>query len=48
MFLLDYCKKEITPELKVSTKPEDIPACLHVGALQDCYAGTNVRVQLQE
>lgn len=48
MFSLDYREKEISTNLKASTKPEDIQACLHAGVLPDCYEGTNVRLQLQE
>ena len=47
VFPLDYIEQEITPEMKASTKPEDIQACLHAGVLPDCYEGTNIRIEVQ-
>ena len=47
VFPLDYAEQDITPEIKASTKPEDIQACLHAGVLPDCYEGTNIRIEVQ-
>ena len=47
VFPLDYAEQDITPEVKASTKPEDIQACLHAGVLLDCYEGTNIRIEVQ-
>lgn len=47
VFPLDYVEQEIPPELKASTKPEDIQTCLHAGVLPDCYEGTNIRIEVQ-
>ena len=47
VFPLDYVEREITLEMKASTKPDDIRACLHAGVLPDCYEGTNIRVEVQ-
>ena len=47
VFPLDYAERDITPEVKASTKPEDIQACLHAGVLPDCYEGTNIRIEVQ-
>ena len=47
VFPLDYAEQDITPEIKASTKPEDIQACLHAGVLPDCYEDTNIRIEVQ-
>ena len=47
VFPLDYVEQDITPEVKASTKPEDIQACLHAGVLPDCYQDTNIRIKVQ-
>ena len=47
VFPLDYVEREITPEMKASTKPDDIRACLHAGVLPDCYKGTNIHIEVQ-
>ena len=47
VFPLDYVEQEITSEMKASSKPEDIQACLHAGILPDCYEGTNIRIEVQ-
>ena len=47
VFPLDYVEREITSDVKVSTKPEDIQTCLHAGVLPDCYEGTNIRIEVQ-
>lgn len=47
VFPLDYAEQDITPEIKASTKPKDIQACLHAGVLPDCYEGTNIRIEVQ-
>ena len=47
VFPLDYVEQDITPEMKASTKPEDIQTCLHAGTLPDCYQGTNIRIEVQ-
>ena len=47
VFPLDYVELDITPQVKASTKPEDIQACLHAGVLPDCYEGTNIRIEVQ-
>lgn len=44
---LPYIPETITEEKRASKKPEDIRACLHAGVLPDCYADTNLRVELQ-
>ncbi len=47
VFPLDYVEQDITPDMRASTKPEDIQACLHAGILPDCYEGTNIRIEVQ-
>ena len=47
VFPLDYVEQDITPEMKASTKPEDIQTCLNAGTLPDCYQGTNIRIEVQ-
>ena len=47
VFPLDYVEREITPQMQASQSPEDIQACLHAGVLPDCYAGSNIRVEVQ-
>ena len=47
VFPLDYVEREITPHMQASQSPEDIQACLHAGVLPDCYAGSNIRVEVQ-
>ena len=47
VFPLDYVEQNITPDMRASTKPEDIQACLHAGILPDCYQGTNIRIEVQ-
>jgi transposase len=48
IYNLDYKEAENTEELRMSTKPEDIKACLHAGVLPKCYENTAVSVELQE
>ncbi len=47
VFPLDYVEQDITPDMRASTKPEDIQACLHAGILPNCYEGTNIRIEVQ-
>ena len=47
VFPLDYVEQEITPDMRASTKPEDIQAFLHDGILPGCYEGTNIRIEVQ-
>ena len=47
VFTLDHVEAEITEAQRISTKPEDIQACLHAGELPRCYEGTNIRVEVQ-
>lgn len=47
VFPLDYVEQDITPDMRASTKPEDIQACPHAGILPDCYEGTNIRIEVQ-
>ena len=47
VFPLDYVEQDITPDMRASTKPEDIQACLHAGILPGCYEGTNIRIEVQ-
>ena len=47
VFPLDYVERDITPEVKASTKPEDIQTCLYAGVLPDCYQDTNIRIEVQ-
>jgi len=48
VYNIDYIEADITEEVKASTNPEDISKCLHAGVLPDCYAGTSLKVELQE
>lgn len=48
VYNLDYIETNITDEIKASTNPEDIKACLHAGVLPDCYENTSVHVEVQE
>ena len=45
---LDYIPADITDEMRASERAEDIQACLHAGVLPECYANTNLRVELQQ
>ena len=47
VFNLEYEERQITEELRQSTKPEAIQACLHAGVLPVCYEGTNIQVEAQ-
>ena len=47
VFQIEYEEREITEELRTSTKPADIQSCLHAGVLPEIYAGTNISVELQ-
>lgn len=47
VFTLEHIEAEITEEQRASTKPEGIQACLHAGALPQCYEGTNIQVEVQ-
>ena len=38
---------EVLSLIHISQSPEDIQACLHAGVLPDCYAGSNIRVEVQ-
>ena len=44
---LEYRPAEITEEIRQSTKPEDIQACIHAGVLPACYEGSTISVELQ-
>ena len=44
---LEYRPAEITEEIRQSTKPEDIQACMHAGVLPACYEGSTISVELQ-
>ena len=44
---LDYIPREISDKMKASERPEDIRTSLHAGVLPGCYAGVNLRVELQ-
>ena len=47
VFPLDYVAREITPQMQASQSSEDIQARLYAGLLPDCYAGSNIRVEVQ-
>lgn len=43
---LDYEEMDITEDVRRSTKPEDMQACLQAGVLPACYDGSNIRVEV--
>lgn len=45
---LDYTESEITPEIKNSTKPEDIEKCLKAGVLSTIYQDKNIEIEIVE
>lgn len=46
VYPLDYIEAEITEEMRRSTCPEDIAACIHAGVLPQCYEETSIAVEL--
>lgn len=47
LFQIPYEEAVITEEMRSSTRPEDIQACVSAGVLPDCYAGSNIEVEVQ-
>jgi transposase len=47
-FELDYKEADVTGEMRSSTKPEDIKACLEAGVVPDAYEGKGIEATLEE
>ena len=47
VFQIGYEGSEITEEMRLSSNPQDISACLHAGVLPKIYENTNISVTLQ-
>jgi len=48
LFTIEYKETNITEEIKNSTKPQDIQACLHAGVLPKCYQNKNISLEYQD
>ena len=46
-FSIEHIPTFISIQDRASAKAEDIQRCLHAGVLPDCYAHTNIRVEVQ-
>jgi len=48
IFTIEYIENNIDEDIRKSTEPEKIQACLHAGVLPECYEGTSVSVEFQK
>ncbi|MCL2035530.1 MAG: transposase [Oscillospiraceae bacterium] len=47
LFQIPYEDVTITQDMRSSTRPDDIQACISAGILPDCYTGSNIEVAVQ-